>query len=67
VLRIRLRKAIEEHPEDLPLMYQGIDLLAKVVATRFKLSGAAQKAISKEMATALNQLDELWPQDVPHG
>ncbi len=66
VLRLRLRRAIEEHPEDLPLMFKGIDLLAKVVATRFRLSRAAKAELNKDMQAALSELDGLWPQDVPH-
>jgi hypothetical protein len=37
LLRLRIRTALEEHPDDLPLMFKGVDLLAKMVATRYRL------------------------------
>ena len=44
LLRVRLKHAVEERPEDLQLLVRGMDLLVKAVAARYRLSpqGAAR-------------------------
>jgi hypothetical protein len=62
VLRLRLRRAIEEHPDDLPLMFHGIDLLAKVVSTRYHLTKGTKEEIESQVAASLRELaDDLFP------
>ena len=50
LLRLRLRTALEEHPEDLPLMFRGIDLLTRALATRFLLSKDDRTAVGASIA-----------------
>jgi len=38
VVRLRLRSALEQHPEDLKLMAKGVDLLVKALSARYRLS-----------------------------
>ena len=61
VLRLRLRRFIEEHPEDLPLMLRGIDQLTKAVATKYRLSKQEQAALKKGVDSVLTELDHNWP------
>ena len=62
VLRVRLKSAIEERPEDLKLLVQGIGLLVKAVAAQYRLSPKARKDLADSFAAALNSLgDQLLP------
>src|SRR5688572_402268 len=61
VLRLRLRAAIKKHPEDLPLMFRGIELVARAVAMRYRLSKEAQNDLSEQMVVALTRLEEMLP------
>ena len=38
LLRVRLKRAVDERPEDIQLLVRGMDLLVKAVATRYRLS-----------------------------
>jgi hypothetical protein len=56
VVRLRLRSALEQHPEDLKLMAKGVDLLVKALSVRYRLSkdekadlSAGIKGILKEV------------------
>ena len=61
VLRLRLRRAIEERPDDLPLMFKGIDLMAKVVATRYRLSKKAERDLAASLANVVRSVGDIWP------
>ena len=62
LLRLRLRRAIKERPEDMALMMRGIDLLAKAVATRYRLSKRAERDLSASLANVVRGLRDLWPE-----
>ena len=60
VVRLRLRSALEQHPEDLKLMAKGVDLLVKALSVRYRLSkdekadlSAAIRSILKEVGGTL--------------
>src|SRR6185295_12654724 len=38
MLRLRLRSALKDNPEDLRLMFKGLAVLVRLVATRYQLS-----------------------------
>lgn len=62
LLRVRLKKALEERPQDLRLLVQGLDLLVKAVATRYRLSPKAKRDLADSLAATLNSLgDQLLP------
>lgn len=43
LLRAKLRTALEERPQDLPLMLKGIDLLVRAVSARYRLTKRAEE------------------------
>ncbi|MBI2913818.1 MAG: hypothetical protein HYY03_07850 [Chloroflexi bacterium] len=62
VLRVRLKRAVEERPEDLQLLVRGVDLLVKAVAARYRLSPKARRDLAENLAATLNSLgDQLLP------
>ena len=61
VLRLRLRSMLEERPDDLTLMFKGIELLTKAVATRYRLSKRAERDLAASMANVVRSLGDLWP------
>ena len=67
LLRLRLRTALAERPEDLQLMFKGIDLLAKAVATRYRLSKRAERQLADSLAGVVRGLGDLWPQEIADG
>ena len=50
VLRVKLRTVVEKHPENLPLMLRGIDLLVKAVSARYRLSKKAEEDLADSLA-----------------
>jgi hypothetical protein len=60
VLRVRLRQALEANPEDLALMFKGVDLLAKMVATRYRLSKSSERNLAAALAMALRSVREIF-------
>ena len=67
VLRLRLRTAMTEHPDDLTLMFKGIDLLAKAVATRYRLSKRAERDLAGSLANVVRGLGDVWPEEPSDG
>jgi len=62
LLRVLLRKAIGERPEDTQLLVKGVDLLVKAVAVRYRLSPKARKDLADNLSATLNSLgDQLLP------
>ena len=56
VLRLRLRRAIEEQPENFGLMLRGIDILARLVARRYRLPQEPADEIQAAMYGLLESL-----------
>ena len=63
VLRLRLRSMLEERPDDLTLMFKGIELLTKAVAARYRLSKRAERDLAASMANVVRSLGDLWPEN----
>ena len=53
VLRVKLRGALEDQKENIPLMLRGIDLLVKAVSARYRLSKKAEEDLSDSLAGVL--------------
>jgi len=56
LLRLRLRTAIAAKPADLPLMFKGIELLARVVATRYGLGKTGREEMQEALLQAFTEL-----------
>ena len=62
LMRVRLKRAVEQHPEDVQLLVKGLDILVRAVGTRYRLSPKSRKDLAENLAAALNSLgDQLLP------
>lgn len=59
MLRLRLRAALRDRPEDLPLMLRGVGMLIRALATKYKLPKADQEALADAFSSELE--GDLWP------
>lgn len=50
LLRTKLREVVAEHPQNLPLMLRGIELLVKAVSARYRLSKRAEQDLAESIA-----------------
>ena len=58
-LRLRLRSAMKEQAEDLPLMLRGMDVLRRMVASKYGLSRGDQRRLSEAFAEeTLRRMEE---------
>jgi hypothetical protein len=63
VLRVKLRTALEENPQDVKLMFKGLELLVKALAARYRLSQRAEDELSERVETVLRDLGApLYPE-----
>jgi hypothetical protein len=63
LLRVRLRRAIEERPDDYALMLRGVSLLVRAVAARYRLSPKSRRDLSESLAATIEQLGAaLFPE-----
>lgn len=63
-LRVRLRTALGERPEDFKLMLDGVGMLVKAVAAEYRLSPKARKDLADNITAVLNSVgDQLLPAD----
>ena len=53
LLRVRLHRLAQEHPEQLELLLKGVGTLIKVVALKYKLSGKPADDLSSSIAGVL--------------
>jgi hypothetical protein len=62
LMRVRLKRAVEKHPEDVQLLVKGLDILVRAVGARYRLSPKSRKDLAENLAAALNSLgDQLLP------
>jgi hypothetical protein len=67
LLRVRLKEALEERPQDMQLIAKGIDLLVKAVAAKYRLSPKAQRELSDSIAGVVRGVGTaLYPEGFPH-
>jgi hypothetical protein len=58
VLRLRLRTALEQHPEDLQLMLRGVVMLARALVAKYRLPKADQDAIAEALSLEIE--GDVW-------
>ena len=62
LLRVRLKRAVEEHPQDVQLLVKGLDILMRAVGARYRLSPKSRRDLADNLAATLNSLgDQLLP------
>lgn len=63
-LRVKLRTALHQRPDDFQLMKLGIDALVRAVAAQYRLSPKAKRDLADNLAATLNSIgDQLLPPD----
>ncbi|MEX1253055.1 MAG: hypothetical protein WEE64_01810 [Dehalococcoidia bacterium] len=63
LLRVRLRKVVDEKREDIPLMLRGIDMLVKAVSARYRLSKQAEEDLAASLASVVRGVGgQLMPE-----
>jgi hypothetical protein len=63
LMRVRLKRAVEEHPEDVQLLVKGLDILVRAVGARYRLSPKSRRDLAENLAATLNSLgDQLLPE-----
>ena len=63
VLRVKLRTALEDNPEDVKLMFKGLELLVRALAARYRLSQQAEGELSEKVEAVLRDLGApLYPE-----
>jgi hypothetical protein len=60
VLRLRLRTAMVDHPQDVALMLRGLDVLRRLVVTRYGLSRTDEDELREALASARLVHMEEW-------
>jgi len=64
LLRVRLKTALDEHPEDFRLLERGIGMLVRAVSAQYRLSPKARKNLADSLAAVFNSLgDHILPPD----
>ncbi|HEV8574852.1 MAG TPA: hypothetical protein VGR43_09105 [Dehalococcoidia bacterium] len=64
VLRVRLKKALNDHPDDYELLASGLNVLVRAVAAQYRLSPRAKKDLTDNFAAVFNSLgDHMVPAD----
>jgi hypothetical protein len=62
LMRVRLKTAVEEHPEDMQLLVKGVEILVRAVGARYRLSPKSRKDLADSLTATLNSLgDQLLP------
>ncbi len=67
LLRVLLRREIETHPENLRLVLQGMTLLVRAVAIRYRLAPADQDALQARIVDAVQEITETVRRGVERG
>ena len=63
-LRVRLKTALKDRPEDYALLVRGVGMLTRAVATQYRLSPRAKKDLTENFVAVFNSLgDQILPPD----
>ena len=55
VLRVKLKSALEERPNDLALMLRGIELLVKAISAQYRMSKDEQQDLDQSLRQILEE------------
>ncbi len=56
LLRVKLSSALNEQPQNMPLLLRGVDLLVKAVAARYRLSAKSQENLAQAIDSVLKEI-----------
>jgi len=56
LLRVKLASALEEQPDNMPLMLRAVDLLVKTVAAKYRLSKKSQENLAEAIDGVLKEI-----------
>lgn len=56
LLRVKLATALQEHPDNLPLMLRGVELLVKTVSAEYRLSKRSQDNLAAAIDGVLKEI-----------
>lgn len=63
LLRLQLKRALEDDPQNLQLMIKGMELLVRAVSARYRLSQEAQKDLSDSIVGVIEGIGtQLFPE-----
>lgn len=67
LLRLQLKRALEEQPQNLQLMVKGMELLVRAVSARYRLSKEAQQDLSDNIVGVIEGIGaQLFPEGLSH-
>jgi len=63
ILRVKLRSALEENPQDVKLMFKGLELLVRALSARYRLPQQAEDELSERVEAVLRDIGApLYPE-----
>ena len=60
LLRVKLATAVQEHPENLPLMLRGVELLVRAVSAEYRLSRKSQDNLAAAIDGVLKEIGSAF-------
>ena len=60
LLRVKLATVMQEHPQNLPLMLRGVELLVRAVSAEYRLSRKSQDNLAAAIDGVLKELGFLF-------
>jgi hypothetical protein len=67
LLRLRLKEMVSEHPENMPLLIRGMELLVRAVATKYRLSKEDREGLSNAIKGVMTELGgAMLPEAISH-
>ncbi len=55
-LRVRLRRFMKEHPEDVELMLKGMSVLIRAASVRYRMSAQSKSELAESLAAVMSQM-----------
>ena len=59
VLRVKLYSSLAQHPDDMPVILRGMELLVRAVAARYRISGKSEDDLFQSAVGVLKGVGEL--------
>jgi len=63
ILRMKLKRHLKDHPEDFALMLKSVELIARAVAARYRMTPARKDDLAASLSAAMNDIGkQLFPE-----